>query len=739
MQSKKWKKFGVLFKSRQAAVRRDAVPPGPTIGLPTGLRVLDQGATVQTNRVEGNKPEPAEHSQKHEDDWLSRPSTATDASIWSEPSSKPPVPKLELDIPNPALDRYSAMFRNLPAATRSSSLLARRSKTLESLRSIEDSRPTTKDGPDDLPKTATEPLTPPMPPRRLTTPTTTRSPAVSKYSLFPSASPAPVKITGRMSVSDTDVYRLKRTASSPARLSPMHDQFSVAKPQPLNPKRNVSNEQMANSPEDNTASTDREAPWSAAHSFQSSASSATTQDEIFFDIKSLRDSRGVEDGHFIMTRPDSTAVELARTRSKRAAAMTRLRQVEVSQQDDSHETTVLTPPPPSTTVVGGVSTATTKHSSVNTAYFDEAIAAVEKLTSPSTTADPLPEKTPPLSLFLPTVTISAHEAKTQQSSTPAQFTRPSDHHPARLANKWREEISRLIPSPVAEVREESSPRSESAVKISPSLPAPQPRQFQKVVSPQMVAIRQIDRPIDDSPTIPQGPPKARRAPKPPSPLVSEDKPPPVPKKDARFIPLSKYAAKGTVAKIEQAGIVPTRSVRANTETLVARSSSLRPSKERSATLPSYKSSLQGLEKTVPPRPNPTSLNSGTTEVAVARSVSLSRKRSARVLVPAPKLVSRRAEADAKAHRHHRSGSKSLSKDKIKIRLTKRDHSADKSRSRDTEKEKEREKQLVIQAAVDAAARRNWELLEKKSYSPVVVQAERGHKPGLSVGVVVESI
>lgn len=34
--------------------------------------------------------------------------------------------------------------------------------------------------------------------------------------------------------------------------------------------------------------------------------------------------------------------------------------------------------------------------------------------------------------------------------------------------------------------------------------------------------------------------------------------------------------------------------------------------------------------------------------------------------------------------------------------------------------------------------KKWEILEKKSYSPIVVQAARGHKPGVSVGIVVEN-
>lgn len=798
MQSKRWRKFGTLFKSRQAAIRRDEVPSGPTIGLPTGLVVLDKSPTGQTNKLEEHKlrpilPEHPKHGpppppiekdarpslkgadlpiQRPEDDTTSRPSTTTtDAGPLGESHGRPPIPKLELDIPHPPLDRYSVMFRNVPA-NRSSSLLARRSKTLDSLKSLEDSRPTTKGEEDDDPKTASEPLTPLKPPRRLTTPTTTRSPAISKYSLFPTTSPAPVKIVGRVPSAENDNQApspLRRSATSPARLSPMQDHFSsVAKPEPLNPKRTVSNEQMVHSPDDNTASTDREAPWSSAHSLKSSVSSATTVDEIFFDIKSFRDSKGIEDGHFVMTRPDSAQVELVRTRSKRVGATSRLRRVEASRTDEAVDQPATLPPPP-TTITAATSTATTKHTSVNTAYFDEAIAAVERLTSPTSTTDAAVEKVPPIAITIPTVTIANHDDKPQQSvvNVAGSPARPHDHHFSRLNNMSRGEVIRLIPSPVAEVKEDISPKSDSTPSKSLTPQPAQQTQMTKVLSPRITAVKRIDRPIDDSPTIPQGPPSPKRAPKVLTPI--NEKPPPVPKKDAKFIPLSKYAAKNTVTAIERVGITPTRPVRANTDDVATRKTPVRAAKERSATLPSslqpqpqestQNSSLRGLEKTVPPRSSPVALNPITTEVAVARTVSLSRKQSARVLVPGPKLAARRAEAEAKAesqsqtsspqsqpppsastsqpqhqrqpsksilgHRHRRSTSKSLSKDKIKIT---------KPQSEKTGKfwSKDSERQIIKEA-------RKWEILEKKSYSPVVVQAERAHKPGLSVGLVVESI
>ncbi|KAI1618864.1 hypothetical protein EDD36DRAFT_43997 [Exophiala viscosa] len=766
MNSKKWqKKLGTLFKARQIAIKREDVPSGPTVGLPTGLVVMDKSPTSLNDAFAEHRLQPLSQAeppqrepppppkdkipvgklgQRPEQDLVSRPSTATDASTWSELYTRPPVPKLELEIPTQPLDRFSVMFQNLPAARRSSSLLARRSKTLDSLRSFDNSRPNTSHGEDMVAKTTPENLTPLRPPKLMSMATPTRSPAASKYSLFPS--PAAVKPIGRTPVSERPSYQLKRTASSPAALSPMQNYFSFARPEPLNPTRLGPSEQIFNSPEEHTASTDRRSPWSAAHSLRSSVSSATTADDIFFfDIKSFRDSKGVEDGQFVMTRPDSAAVELVRTKSKKAATSSRLREVETPQSDKGEQSPTITaavntPDGASTTRHISVApttttSSTTKHTSVNTAYFDEAIAAVERLTSPTTMSE---ESIPPFPFVIPTLAIADHA--TDQTSQPAA----SQHLQSRSRRRSREDITYLIPSPVPEVKEDLSPKSDTT--ITTSHPPP-------LILPHVSAIRLVDRPIGDSPTLPQGALTLRHQASTAPDTDVDDKPPPVPKKDAKFIPLSRYAARNTVTKIEQTGIIPTRPTRSNTDTNVRppiRSPSMRValSKERSATLPSS-SSLQGLEKTVPPPSNSPSqqgpgsgpghsVSNSVAEVAVARTVSVIRKpvATARVVVPTRRTEGTEGSDNVdednrfivgsgmggRRHRHQRSTSKSQSKDKIKVKVTKREQP---------------DRNSTYQKMAKEA--RKWEILEKKAYSPVVVQARSGHKPGLSVGLVVESV
>lgn len=825
MQSKRWKKFGVLFKPRNPSFRRDAVSPGPSIGLPTGLVVLDKNPEFALSKHEVSTPQPIlieppnqintippppidkspmlqptpqltsstkSTSKSDDDDAASIISTATDSGSIHETYIRPPLPKLELDIPvpSPPFDRYSVMFRNIPA-NRSSSLLARRSRALESLKSLEDSHPTTigDDDEEELPtQSAVESLTPLRPPRRLTSPAI-RPPASTKYSLFPTAAAAPAKIMDNQSntaPSQANTLQLKRSATSPARLSPMQDRFSDIKPEPLQPRRFIPAEPLVSSPDDNTASTTKSNPWSADHSLQSSMSSNTTVDDIFFDIRSFRDSKGVEDGNFVMTRPDSVAVELCRTRSKGSAQAVRPR--------------IPRGPPPTLTlshsallessILAGktrttqTSAATTKHTSVNTAYFEEAIAAVERLTSPTAVEDADQFKIPPVnfaSLGL-SITVTDHVEDRPHH-------KPGDWSPlgSRLAGKSHSEVGRTIPSPVAEVKEDVSPKvgynsesPQSSVPAPPKQPPPPPpplleAQSKKVAPARREVIKRLDWPCDDSPTLPQGPPFQRRnfVASPLSP--TEDRPPPVPEKDAKFIPISRFAAKGTINAIERTGITPqTNHLRNESRNLTPINTSVRgkdqplSSTAGSANTSSPgsgipKSSLQGLEITVPPsRPNPVALNpvSSSDMVSVARTVSLSRKKSAHVQIGGVRHVTKRSETHPQpaatsisqkhqqphplqhqhqlssstashrrsgsksgffGHRRARSGSRSQSKDKIRIA----------KREIPLAETKEKEKAMIKEA-------RKWEILEQRSYSPVVIQAERGHRPGLSVGLVVEN-
>jgi hypothetical protein len=135
-------------------------------------------------------------------------------------------------------------------------------------------------------------------------------------------------------------------------------------------------------------------------------------------------------------------------------------------------------------------------------------------------------------------------------------------------------------------------------------------------------------------------------------------------------------------------------------------------------------------------------------------------------VPGPRLAARRAEAQAQAapalqrkpsghnrkvstasnksnksllgHRHKRTASsikanvrssKDFSPKNTKVTKTSADGKSAGAFGKLWSKESERN---MIKEA------KKWEILEKKSYSPVVMEVDRGHRPGLSVGVVLES-
>ena len=787
------------------------------------------------------------------------------------------LPKLEVSIPNPPLDRYTVMFKDV---SQSSNLLARRSKTLESLKS-----PDLKHESSRMPeaKHIIEPLPEGelLPARRMTDPklpkpefamkASTSSPTVSKYSLFPPASPAPIKIIGKIHHESP----LKRTVSSPARLSPMEPTFPKEKPRVVTDPRKPSAMHDVISPATNTASTDATEPcWSAVHSIKSSVSSSNTE-EIFFDIRNFRDSKGIEDGqHFVMARPESAVVNLARTRSKLNKSSTRRK-----------------PEPPTLSRPTIPAARADRHdsiSSVNTAVFDEAIAAVEELTSPQSRKEVSQEarmglvKSQPASASSPPRSNVSRQSSLNKADLALKLLPPDPGMPTKGSKSRPDQPHSItVPSPIIE---EASPSSNKTVTISPEKPIanqaksrdpspmpPQPRfnesarkaapdsrsatptekassnlplrkpmaaavamkpqhtsQPSLSKSPQMIAVRRMDHPIEESPTIPQGPP-----PRPYSPaeaLLLGNKGPPVPKKDSKFIPISKFAARSTVARVEQVGVKPARLARSATDTLVVEAhqtgkklTGLRKA-ERSQTIESVSPTAPqaqprpvvqqasksdfDIARTVSAKNSPQLGQNGVhtvtavvqakpaAEVSVARTVSLARKQSARVLVPGPKLAARRKEEELRRNGTD-SATTSATATPVLVTISSPKESEQEQATPQLEEREQQHKPSIssssdISAPSPAKARLNplmsnptdsqislvsqtshvsqrsyqseistmskaqervdkdliekfkdkdkskWDVVESKRMSPVVViQGERGHKPGASVGVVLD--
>jgi hypothetical protein len=345
-------------------------------------------------------------------------------------------------------------------------------------------------------------------------------------------------------------------------------------------------------------------------------------------------------------------------------------------------------------------------------------------------------------------------------------------------------------------------------------------------TPTTARLRQQDIPIEESPTIPQSPGPGKYNPNRAS--RKEEPPPPVPEKDAKFIPLSKFAAKSYVARVEQAGVTVARMTRSATDSSISSplsqhssimgtttvNAETRSRPVRSDTMPERRSPMLTQQAYKPP-PRFTPSQNGDSpllgtgmaiiqakpaaEVSMARTVSLSRKQSARVVVPGPKLQARRIEEKTKQQQQPMARSATptglglMMSSSATVKPTEHSHKKSKSDSdfdherygplnsnpstpegtvenpieraarekaqkaaiveaakarararmransqtrEETEKQKERDRIERYRDSQDNDERAKWEILEKRAMSPLLIE-NRGHKPGLSVNVIVE--
>ena len=790
LQPAKWKKLGNLFRNR----------PGLIKG-----RISSSGLREDYER--SNEPGPRHHWHKQQAAWTDpvrvppsiridreqpqklhdgsnpktvldlRPSAPVAASGSQAGASKWPVRK---QSSLPRIDTDPPGLRTMVFTNSSSSLLTRRSKTLENLKATTFLRVSTDDESEheESPRFARRQTTPTMS-RSPMAETSTDSPATNKYSLFPSTT----SNTGRSPLRT----RLERSHTSPARLSPAQQKFPG--PCPAQARRGVTrpgpttmSEQPTSSPEEHTASTTRTmgSVWSKNHSKDSSISSANTADmeEIFFDMKPFRDSSGLEkNDHFVLTRPDSVAVSLARTRSKlngqgRPAHLQRTSSLRSHQRSTSKSTVLIplgkTPEETSQMRVEGeklreieervqrevaerrqkflngvpqIPTPNVNEGrfSVSTAIFDETIAAVEAMSVPASkvpgtsqnsarTAQNGMDHTLPLQAtvqghskqsslsmkLLPPDPGMPHPRHVQEGSekpaprgpqgteadrprpdsgllsvepvVPRNTRTPSPNPPKTQAGVTPKQVLPAKPrnardkAPSPDVQRKPLPASSDALVEKYKAESPALGTHRAVSSvysqaspastgsrPTFLGRLRSDRPIEESPTIPQSPGPGKHN---PNRATLKEKPPPVPKKDAKFIPISKFAAQSTLAKIEQAGVRPTRAIRSVTDSALSSpmmsktpptgfgepKSTDRVRPVRSETMPgaanlpsmlSYRPSPQ-LAQQMKGSPQLTVVQAQpTTEVSVARTVSLARKQSARVNIATPKLQARRQEEEAR--------------------------------------------------------------------------------------------
>lgn len=551
------------------------------------------------------------------------------------------LPKLQVEIPSAKMDRYTVMFSKVTDGQNTPNLLARRSKTLERLSSEENKSTPLPAVPSDQTRSR---------PRHRSSPGASRKSSIStSRSLTPSAFPKPpggfslFPNTSTISLKAPKAHihtqnPLKRSVTSPARLSPAQETFDLRKPSVNRESQNQ--DQQNTSPEGSTASTEQNTPWSAGTHKRSESSVTTIDDDILFDIKSLRDSHGAG-GHFEMTRPTSTAVALYRTMSHNLKA--RAPKLSLSATISSRDSIA----------IAGEFLA-----------IDETIAFVEKLTQGSGSKAP---RSPPAN------TPAAEDMSSARVLGPLES-------PPRLPNTRESPVGLSSSGPAR-----TSPKAHVGNLLDGSLPSKETEKLREDIA-------DPDHEVKDETGINYDP----------------NIPPPVPAKDGQFIPISKFSRRTGQRSSKQARSMTdpeamsssqrstalqqqTAKPRSNTTTgprLDVRPIFVKPTvivhQPKLAGQPMYSAEKPAMTTTA-------TIVHPVAEVSVARTVSLSRKRSQRVLVPGRKGV-----------------------DNVNI-------------DQDLEEEKE----------PDNGATR-MELLERKPFSPEIVQGDKGHRVGKSVHAVIEN-
>lgn len=556
---KKWK-FGALFRSK-SNLNKDAFyklqlpkPDSNKLGLPP------------SGRVPWRNPKSPPLSQDGFDDCrqvgvgrqyrvgfeIESPDASTESEGQFDGFTSTPL--LQVSIPGTPLEPFSIMFQEIDDIQQSR-LLVRRSKGLEKLIVTDRSDPHQTE------------LAVPKIVRRATSPTTSspqfmphtgaQTPNATKYSLFPTTPPLSTFLPSR---NTTSPYR-NRAATAPS------SECSLTA-------------KSADTQGDFPPPIDKELRHSKQH-VPSVHSSVSSRSEIFFDVKSFRNSDGQVGQQFEMTRPDSAAVQLARSRSN---ARRLQRQ-------------------PNTSDTGSGIVTTDSDRELNTTSFaiEETIAIVERFALPPT-PDHLACYVPPMSARPMEPINHNRNARSQDNSTLSKIGMISTKEAKAKSSLKSSKLEVIVPSPVIECAEELTPIRSAKEHVNMISVA-------RTTSASSTDIRK------------------KTLPPPPHRLAFQVQ-------NHQHIPLSKYAPKSTTDElVNHVGVRPVRLVRSNTEgTHIYPSRSPNVARPRyatrSATLPLPPAPIvAGSGSSSRPMPTMIAYARPSAEVSVARTVSLSRKPS----------------------------------------------------------------------------------------------------------------
>ena len=448
-----WKKLGSLFKGGKAASNKDDTFEVPFYKLrvendSNESEIVTRGrkpvsAVAELPARRSPTPPPKDNPRRSIDARLAQArlevarleeaiAAAEKMTLKHEEaaSSDPSRPKLDLVIPDIRMDRYSIMFADLKEIPPHSKLLARRSRKLDRLKpiSMEDMNQIDKiDTPD------TNTLSPRCAlPRRATSPSATKT--TGGFSLFPAAALTPNHMTKQTLTTTWSRPQLKRSVTSPARLSPRAELFCRDKSRTPDTIQ-VSSANTVISPGDTTASTDQGTPWSA-EALLSPTSTVTTIDEDILLSPAKPNKNNEHERHFLDANEAQhmqflASPTLPRDTGETPEATTPSTSVDPSQEDDY------------------------KIQRVASSVFDAAIAEIEAFGVPSFQEQP-PLPSPP-SAYVPFVLASDEKLRT------------TTERPPTAASKSRFMMQNM-PSPITEAPEESpapSPAIRRSVAVRP--------------------------------------------------------------------------------------------------------------------------------------------------------------------------------------------------------------------------------------------------------------------------------
>jgi hypothetical protein len=639
----KWKKFGGLFKPKHN-VSVPAATPSP--------QLLQQQYTRQNIDITESKPLPPlkdiprmGQTLAHSEQTPTDSPPIEDAEDSFAPIHRTQLPKLDVDIPDVQMDRYSVMFGSLLGDQQSKNLLSRRSKVLEKLKTTSDENDVLQDPllQREQPENAglathvagsqdDEHLKPPPSSRRATSPAPGKSP---QFSLFPQPPTTPRRAAAMTSQSKPSP--LRRSFTAPSRLSPpMEEAFGSKTPQTVKPnytKRRKSSISLV----ETSASTAQGPGWSTDGSFLSPSSSVSSVgDEILFDIKKLSMVTENQEPQYEVTKPDGETVELYRARSQKIRA-TKPPALKLSSKFAAAEVAKpLTPKANDTILSSSNATANSTREGLNN---------VPAISESSTSGYLLPS-----THFIPTtqlVEVKKERLTSEPRPTVVQVSKPSAEAKERSTPESNQRLALVSESPVKSpvevdesaeasqeilaaavmgtldhMGEQSSIRAASPMPDSPGLQVPTPEKPVKLLAiPKNIPISKYSLRPPADPHFKTDPVTRSSSPQ-PSRAVTE----PVTHNQSFVAPTTRLQAapatpnshiKKTTAKSNSSSKIVPAQTKGNRKIRG-------PKPELRIVAPKPAVAIDTINSTLSP-----------IEVTVARQVSLSRKQSKSLLIPPP--------------------------------------------------------------------------------------------------------